>query len=61
MIMFTLPPRLEPAGAYPFSYRNNVSELEYKKAILLFYERNNISAFKKIFIEQCEFATENYF
>ncbi len=44
----------------PLSYRS-VDDIEYKKAMLLFYEQNNISYFKKIFIEQFEFAVENYF
>lgn len=42
------------------SYRN-VDVLEYKKAILLFYEQNNISYFKELFLNQFEFAVENYF
>jgi Fic family protein len=42
------------------SYRN-VDSVEYKKAILLFYEQNNISSLKEIFIQQFEFAVENYF
>jgi hypothetical protein len=29
--------------------------------MLLFYEQNNITAFKKIFIEQFEFAVNTYF
>ena len=44
----------------PLSYRN-VDEVEYKKAVILFYEKNNISYFKKLFIEQFEFAVRNYF
>jgi Fic family protein len=44
----------------PISFRT-ADPLEYKKAMLLFYEQNNISAFKKIFIEQFEFATKTYF
>lgn len=44
----------------PISFRT-VDSIEYKKAILLFYEQNNISAFKRIFIEQFKFATETYF
>lgn len=44
----------------PLSYRS-VNEMEYKKAVILFYERNNISYFKKLFIEQFEFAVKNYF
>ncbi len=42
------------------SYRDLDSK-EYKKAILLFYEQNNISYIKKIFIEQLEFSVNNYF
>ncbi len=42
------------------SYRN-VSAIEYKKAMLLFYEQNNINYIKKIFIEQIEFTVNNYF
>jgi Fic family protein len=42
------------------SYRD-VDAKEYKKAILLFYEQNNISYIKKIFIEQLEFSAHNYF
>ncbi len=38
-----------------------VDSIDYKKAMLLFYEQNNISAFKQIFIEQFSFAVENYF
>lgn len=47
-------------GHCPISFRT-VSPLEYKKAMLIFYERNNISALKKIFIEQFEFAVGTYF
>lgn len=47
-------------GYCPISFRT-VDSIEYKKAMLLFYEQNNISAFKQIFIEQYEFATKNYF
>lgn len=42
------------------SYRN-VDAVEYKKAMLLFYEQNNISYIKEMFIQQFEFAVENYF
>ncbi len=42
------------------SYRD-VEATEYKKAIILFYEQNNISYIKKIFIEQLEFSVNNYF
>ena len=44
----------------PLSFRT-VDSVDYKKAMLLFYEQNNITAFKKIFIEQFEFAVKTYF
>jgi Fic family protein len=44
----------------PISFRT-VDSVDYKKAMLLFYEQNNIIAFKKIFIEQYEFAVRTYF
>jgi Fic family protein len=44
----------------PISFRT-VDSAEYKKAMLIFYEQNNISAFKKIFIEQYDFAVNTYF
>lgn len=44
----------------PLSFRT-VDSLDYKKAMLLFYEQNNISNFKKIFINQYEFAVNTYF
>ena len=44
----------------PISFRT-VDSLDYKKAMLLFYEQNNISNFKKIFMEQYAFAVETYF
>jgi Fic family protein/predicted transcriptional regulator len=44
----------------PISFRT-VDSVEYKKAMLLFYEQNNISCFKEIFIEQYRFAVETYF
>ncbi len=47
-------------GYCPLSFRT-VDSIEYKKAMLIFYEQNNIVAFKKIFIEQYEFAVKNYF
>ncbi|MFM9840833.1 MAG: Fic family protein [Cyclobacteriaceae bacterium] len=51
---------LMAANACPLSYRS-ISPSEYKKSILLFYEMNNVTAFKKIFIDQYQFAVENYF
>lgn len=47
-------------GYCPLSFRT-VDSIEYKKAMLLFYEQNNISNFKRIFIEQFEFAVSTYF
>ena len=47
-------------GYCPLSFRT-VDSIDYKKAMLMFYEQNNLAAFKKIFIEQYEFATKNYF
>jgi Fic family protein len=44
----------------PISFRT-IDSVDYKKAMLIFYEQNNISAFKKIFIEQYEFAVNTYF
>ena len=44
----------------PISFRS-VDSTDYKKAMLIFYEQNNISAFKKIFIEQFAFAVQTYF
>ena len=45
---------------FPISFRT-VDSVEYKKAMLIFYEQNNISAFKKFFISQFEFAVKTYF
>ena len=47
-------------GYCPLSFRT-VDSLKYKEAVLLFYEQNNISAFKKIFVEQYDFAVNTYF
>lgn len=47
-------------GYCPLSFRS-VDSIDYKKAMLMFYEQNNISAFKQIFIEQFEFAVNTYF
>ena len=44
----------------PLSFRT-VDSIDYKKAMLLFYEQNNLYHFKKIFIEQFEFAVKTYF
>lgn len=47
-------------GYCPISFRT-VDSIDYKKAMLMFYEQNNIAAFKKIFIEQLLFAVKTYF
>jgi len=47
-------------NSIPLSYRI-VDIEEYKKAVILFYEINNISYFKQIFIAQFEDAVNNYF
>lgn len=47
-------------GYCPISFRT-VDSVEYKKAMLLFYEQNNISGMKAIFIDQYEFAVNTYF
>jgi len=44
----------------PISFRT-IDSIEYKKAMLVFYEQTNISPFKKAFIGQFEFAVNTYF
>ena len=44
----------------PLSFRT-VDSIDYKKAMLVFYEQNNIIVFKKVFMEQFEFAVKTYF
>jgi len=44
----------------PLSYRN-VDVNEYRSAIIVFYEINNLFNFKRIFVNQLEFAVNNYF
>lgn len=44
----------------PISFRT-VDSIEYKKAMLIFYEQNNISAIKNIFMNQFDFAVKTYF
>ena len=48
------------AGVCPLSFRS-VEADDYRAALLLFYEQNNVSAFKRIFLEQVEFACNEYF
>lgn len=44
----------------PMSFRT-VDTIEYKKVMLVFYEQNNIYPFKNIFLDQFDFAVNNYF
>lgn len=44
----------------PLSFRT-VDANDYRAALLLFYEQNNLSAFKRIFLEQVDFALKEYF
>ncbi len=48
------------AGYCPISFRT-VDPIDYKMAMLLFYEQNNISVIKDIFISQVAFAVDSYF
>jgi len=47
-------------GYCPISFRT-VDSIDYKKAMLIFYEQNNLHAFKQIFMQQFEFAVKEYF
>lgn len=47
-------------GYCPISFRS-VDSIDYKKAMLMFYEQNNLSSFKQIFIDQFLFAVKTYF
>ena len=47
-------------GVCPLSFRT-VAANDYRAALLLFYEQNNLSAFKRMFLEQVEFAVKEYF
>jgi Fic family protein len=44
----------------PISFRT-VESIEYKKAMLVFYEQSNINPFKRVFMNQFEFAVNTYF
>lgn len=47
-------------GYFPLSYRS-VDEVYFKKALLMFYEQNNIYNLKSMFLDQQKFALETYF
>ena len=44
----------------PLSLRS-ISESDYRKATVLFYEQNSLRFFKELFVQQFEFAVKNYF
>jgi fido (protein-threonine AMPylation protein) len=44
----------------PLSFRS-IDEREYKKAMVIFYEIQNASPAKRLFLEQYDFAIKNYF
>lgn len=46
-------------GLAPLSYRS-IDENEYREAMMTFYELNSAMPFKKIFIDQYNFAAQNY-
>ena len=45
---------------YPLSYRN-IDENEYKQALILFFETNNLYHIKRLLIDQYRFALSTYF
>jgi len=45
---------------FPLSYRS-VDENEYKEALILFFETNNLYHVKRLFIDQYRFALNTYF
>lgn len=47
-------------GYCPLSFRS-IDEAEYKKAVVLFYEQNNLRYFMELFLEQFRFSVENAF
>ncbi len=47
-------------GFCPLSFRS-IEVVEYKKAMILFYEQNSLHYLKKLFLEQFSFAAGNYF
>lgn len=51
---------LSAQQACPLSYRS-VNAVDYKKAMLLFYEQNSLAYFKELYIDQYEFSVKNYF
>ncbi len=44
----------------PLSYRN-INVNEYRSALIVFYETNNLYHFKRLYLKQLQYAIENYF
>lgn len=47
-------------GYFPLSYRNIALD-DYRKALIVFYEQNNLYLLKKVFMSQIRYALDNYF
>lgn len=47
-------------GYFPLSYRS-IDVNEYKSAMIVFYEINNLYNFKRLYMKQLQFAIDNYF
>lgn len=49
--------------AYDYSLLSfrSINEVEYKKALILFYEQNKVRFFKELFIDQFKFSISTYF
>ncbi len=47
-------------GYYPLSYRS-IDENEYKQALILFFETNNLYHLKRLIVDQYRFALSTYF
>lgn len=45
---------------FPLSYRN-IDVNEYRSAMIIFYETNNLYIFKRLYMKQLQFAVDNYF
>ncbi|MBI2086520.1 Fic family protein [Candidatus Daviesbacteria bacterium] len=44
----------------PLSYRN-INVNEYRNVMIVFYETNNLYHFKRLYLQQLQYAIENYF
>jgi len=47
-------------GYHPISYRS-IDEVEYKQALILFFEQNNLYHFKRLYLNQYQSAVQSYF